>query len=50
MEFFKPKTVNLRIQGINKYLEFLGKEKAAIESRKGATEKFLGKCHQQCRL
>ena len=22
MEFFKPKTVNLRIQGINKYLEY----------------------------
>ena len=25
MEFFKPKTVNLRIQAINKYLEFLKK-------------------------
>lgn len=25
MEYFKPKTVNLRIQAINKYLDFLGK-------------------------
>lgn len=30
MEFFKPKTVNLRIQGINKYLEYLGKEKLQL--------------------
>lgn len=27
MEFFKPKTVNLRIQAINKYLEYLEERK-----------------------
>ena len=26
MEFFKPKTVNLRIQGINKYFDYLGRK------------------------
>lgn len=34
MEFFKPKTVNLRIQAINKYLEYLGKEKIALKAVK----------------
>ena len=27
LEYFKPKTVNLRIQAINKYLAFTGKDK-----------------------
>ena len=27
MEYFKPKTVNLRIQAMNKYLDYIGKEK-----------------------
>ena len=32
LENFKPKTVNLRIQGINKYLDYAGKSKNS-ESR-----------------
>ena len=32
MEFFKPKTVNLRIQGINKYLVYLGKERLQLKA------------------
>ena len=32
MEFFKPKTVNLRIQAINKYLDYLGKEKLKLKA------------------
>ena len=28
---YKGKTVNLRIQGINKYLEFIGKEKLKLK-------------------
>ena len=31
MEFFKPKTVNLRIQAINKYLDYIGKDKFRLE-------------------
>ena len=34
MEFFKPKTVNLRIQAINKYLDYLGKEKLKLKAVK----------------
>ena len=30
METYKPKTVNLRIQAINKYLEFIKKEKLRL--------------------
>lgn len=41
MEFFKPKTVNLRIQGINKYLEFLGKEKLQLKAVKIQQKNFL---------
>lgn len=41
MEFFKPKTVNLRIQGINKYLEFLKKEKLQLKSIKVQQKNFL---------
>lgn len=26
LEYFKPKTVNLRLQGINKYLQYITKE------------------------
>jgi hypothetical protein len=48
MEFFKPKTVNLRIQAINKYLEYL--EEHTVESCKGAAKKLLRECYQQCRL
>lgn len=38
---FKAKTVNLRIQGINKYLEFLGKEKLKLKFIKVQTKSFL---------
>ena len=41
MEFFKPKTVNLRIQAINKYLEYLGKEKIALKAVKVQQKNFL---------
>lgn len=34
MEFFKPKTVNLRVQAINKHLEFLGKDKLKLKAVK----------------
>lgn len=40
MEFFKPKTVNLRIQAINKYLEYLGKEKIALKAVKVQQKTF----------
>lgn len=41
MEFFKPKTVNFRIQGINKYLEFLGLEALQLKAVKIQQRYFL---------
>ena len=41
LEFFKPKTVNLRIQAINKYLEFIKKEKLQLKSIKVQQKSFL---------
>ena len=41
MEFFKPKTVNLRIQGINKYLEYLHKERLQLKAVKVQQKNFL---------
>jgi integrase len=41
LERFKPKTVNLRIQAINKYLEFLGKEKSRLKFIKVQQKNFL---------
>ena len=41
MEFFKPKTVNLRIQAMNKYLSFLGKEKLHLKAVKIQQKSFL---------
>ena len=41
MEFFKPKTVNLRIQAINKYLDYLGKEKLKLKAVKVQQKNFL---------
>lgn len=41
MEFFKPKTVNLRIQAMNKYLDFLGKEKLRLKAVKVQQKNFL---------
>ena len=41
LENYKPKTVNLRIQGINKYLEFLKKEKLRLSPIKLQQKTFL---------
>jgi hypothetical protein len=41
MEFFKPKTVNLRIQAINKYLEYLDKQQLQLKAVKVQQEEFL---------
>lgn len=38
---YKGKTVNLRIQGINKYLEYLGKEKLKLKYIKVQQKSFL---------
>lgn len=40
---FKPKTVNLRIQGINKYLEFLNKPELKLTFIKFQQKNFLDK-------
>ena len=41
MEFFKPKTVNLRIQAMNKYLEFLRKDRLRLKAVKVQQKNFL---------
>ena len=41
LELFKPKTVNLRIQAINKYLVFLKKERLQLKSVKIQQKNFL---------
>ena len=41
LEFFKPKTVNLRIQAINKYLVFLGKNNLQLKQVKVQQKNFL---------
>ena len=41
MEFFKPKTVNLRIQAINKYLDYIGKDKLRLSAVKIQQKPFL---------
>ncbi len=41
MEFFKPKTVNLRIQAINKYLEYLDKQQLQLKAVKVQQKNFL---------
>ena len=53
IENFKPKTVNLRIQALNKYLEFEGKGKLRLKSVKVQQRTYLenvisneGACHQ----
>lgn len=40
-EHYKPKTVNLRIQGINKYLEFVGKSSLCLKAVKVQQKNFL---------
>ena len=41
IETFKPKTVNLRIQALNKYLEFEGKTKLRLKSVKVQQRTYL---------
>ena len=41
MEHFKPKTVNLRIQAINKYLDYLKKPQLRLKSMKIQQKSFL---------
>lgn len=41
MEFFKPKTVNLRIQAINKYLEYLEEQQLQLKAVKVQQKNFL---------
>ena len=41
MEYFKPKTVNLRIQAINKYLSFLNKTELKLSAVKIQQKNFL---------
>lgn len=41
LENYKPKTVNLRIQGINRYLEFLKKDKLRLSPIKLQQKTFL---------
>lgn len=41
VEQFKPQTVNLRLQGINKYLEFIGKDKLKLKFVRVQQANFL---------
>ena len=41
METFKPKTVNLRIQALNKYLEYVNKAKLRLKSVKVQQRSYL---------
>lgn len=41
VENFKPQTINLRLQGINKYLEFVKKEKLKLKFVKVQQKNFL---------
>ena len=41
IETYKPKTVNLRIQAINKYLDFVGKSKLRLKSVKVQQRTYL---------
>ena len=41
LENFKPQTVNLRLQGINKYLEFIKQEKLKVKFVKVQQKNFL---------
>lgn len=41
VEHFKPQTVNLRLQGINKYLEFVGKDRLKMKFVKVQQKNFL---------
>lgn len=41
MEHFKPKTVNLRIQAVNRYLAYIGRDKLKLKSVKVQQKNFL---------
>lgn len=41
IESYKPKTVNLRIQAVNKYLDFIGKSKLRLKSVKVQQRSYL---------
>ena len=41
IDTFKPKTVNLRIQALNKYLDFVGKKRLRLKSVKVQQRSFL---------
>lgn len=41
METFKPRTVNLRIQALNKYLEYMNKTKLRLKSVKVQQRSYL---------
>ncbi len=41
VEHFKPQTVNLRLQGINKYLEFIHKDRLKLRFVKVQQKNFL---------
>lgn len=41
IETYKPKTVNLRIQAINKYLEYMGRQKLRLKSVKVQQRSYL---------
>ena len=41
VDTYKPKTVNLRIQGVNRYLDFVGKEKLKLKFVKIQQRNFL---------
>ena len=41
IDTYKPKTVNLRIQAINKYLEYMGKQKLRLKSVKVQQRSYL---------
>ena len=41
IEHFKPKTVNLRIQALNKFLEHIGKERLRLKSVKVQQRTYL---------
>ena len=41
MEFFKPKTVNLRVQAMNKYLDFLHRDRLRLRAVKVQQKNFL---------
>lgn len=50
MERFKPKTVNLRIQALNKYLEHVGKPRFRLKSLKIQQKDLSRERHQPTRL